>query len=80
MMRAQLPWSSDSETVFAGTLEVRDPGAQGVLTAFPIKGGEPRPLLELPSGVYHTLQAGGTRLVFVSGDPRAELWVLEGVE
>jgi Tol biopolymer transport system component len=81
-------WSPDGEQVL---FDAPDPalaspyGGQGsVLYAVPLAGGEVRRVLEVePSGGIAfpfsvTAHPAGTRIAFVGGEKRGELWMLTG--
>lgn len=76
--RQSVLWSPDGGTIFAvgGTWESNGPH---VLNVIPLNGGAAK-TIDLPDGLYHTISPDGSRLVFVKGDFKNEMWVLEGLD
>jgi Tol biopolymer transport system component len=74
-----LRWSPNGGTIFAvsGT---SDSDLPHVLNAIQVNGGATANTIELPDGLFHSINPDGSGLVFVKGDFKNEMWVLEGLD
>jgi Tol biopolymer transport system component len=76
--RSPFGWSPDGSIIFAatGTWESELPH---VLNSIPVEGGTSK-TIDMPEGLFHSISPDGSKLVFVKGDFRSEMWVLEGLD
>lgn len=76
--RTPIRWSADGSTIFAVT-GTSDSDLPHVLNSIPVDGGAST-TIDLPEGLYHSISPDGSKLVFVKGNVRREMWVLEGLD
>jgi Tol biopolymer transport system component len=76
-----LDWTPDGRFILASYFT---PAAEGewdnqYLAAFPVDGGDPMRLGQISSAwAKPSLHPDGRRLIYVDGDEKAEVWVMEG--
>lgn len=78
--RQLLRWSPDGGTIFAVSGTSDSEQTPHVLNAIPWNGGAEASTIVLPDGLYHSIHPDGSRVVFVKGSFKDEMWVLEGLD
>lgn len=75
IMCGNLLWSPDGKYLVYGVANAASDGC--TLLRLPIEGGGPTPIGDLPPYYMNRLSPDGTRLAFIHGIYRGELWVME---
>lgn len=72
-----LLWSPDGRYLIYGVANLTSGGC--TLQRLPVDGGDPTPIGDLPSDSYtmNQLNPDGTRLAFMHGEWRGEIWVMD---
>jgi Tol biopolymer transport system component len=71
-----IAWSPDGRHILFS--EADDETGGVVLWLIPFAGGEPRRLLETSPLGQPRFHPDGTRFLFETGEPRGEIWLMEG--